>query len=47
MGGKSKTYGGQGSGSHCKFKATKGAAKDKCMSTTKPKYVPGPMPKAK
>lgn len=44
----SKTYGGQGSSSHCKFKATKGSPKPtKVASSSKPKFVPGPAPKAR
>lgn len=43
----SKTYGGIGSSSHVKFKASKGAAKpSKVVKSSKPTYVPGSKPKA-
>jgi hypothetical protein len=43
----SKTYGGQGSSSHVKFKASKGSPKpSKVVKSSKPNYVPGPKPKA-
>jgi hypothetical protein len=40
-----KTYGGQGSTTHVKFKATKGSPKPNVLKTSKPTFVPGKAPK--